>query len=226
MAVTLPDRNCWWRSIAVPVGSWFRMGGSNVAFSSGLDIYWTRLFFFAEKQCNGHFLNNVCFNDVNVNYLVWPNARMGPCWFSISIWFRRHSINNKMKTINGSSGATFCLHLWQWLLPIPAKKTMPFRLVFTGKLVNERARQRQRIAFDVGIQYHELGGLMPSTGLVVKNIEPTAVWRFGVPDPAIRNRCSNRLWKSQPHQLPQTLSMLAIAVILCVCVCEQKQHRF
>ena len=164
--------------LLVPVGARdLGMGGSNVAFSSGLDaIYWNPAGFSSQKSnAMGTFSTMSVFSDVNVNYLAlgFNAGRMGHVGFSIKAFDFGDIPLTTNEDYNGSSGATFSPSFMTMAVTYSRKVNDAIQVGLTGKLVNESVPRASAsaFAFDVGIQYHELGGFNGlSMGLVVKNI--------------------------------------------------------
>jgi hypothetical protein len=164
--------------LLVPVGARdLAMGGSNVAYSADLDaIYWNPAGFSSmNSSAMGTFSTMTVFNDVNVNYLAlgFNAARIGHIGFSIKAFDFGDIPLTTNEDYNGASGATFSPSFVTVGLTYSRKLSETIQVGFNTKLVSESVPRASAsaVAFDVGIQYHELGGINGlSMGLVVKNI--------------------------------------------------------
>lgn len=164
--------------LLVPVGGRdLAMGGANVAYSSGLDaMYWNPAGFSnLDLKAAATFSTMQIFGDINVNYLalglkLGSNSALG---FSIKAFDFGDIPFTTNEDIDGNSGRTFSPSFVTGALTYSRKLTDAVQVGFTGKLISESVPRASAaaVAFDLGIQYHNLGGLEGvSMGLVVKNI--------------------------------------------------------
>jgi len=164
--------------LLVPVGARdLAMGGSNVAYSSGLDaIYWNPAGLSEMKStAAGVFSTMQIFNDIDVNYLALglKAGKLGMIGISIKSFDVGDIGITTNDDIEGASGATFSPTFVTGALTYSRRLTDVIQVGVTGKFVSESVPRASAsaVAFDIGIQYHNLGGLDGiSMGLVVKNI--------------------------------------------------------
>ncbi len=164
--------------LLVPVGARdLAMGGSNVAFSSGLDaIYWNPAGLSKmNSTAAGVFSTMQIFNDIDVNYLALglKAGKLGMIGVSIKSFDVGDIAETTLDDIEGASGATFSPTFVTGALTYSRQLTDVIQVGVTGKFISESVPRASAsaVAFDIGIQYHNLGGLDGiSMGLVVKNI--------------------------------------------------------
>ncbi len=164
--------------LRVPVGARdLALGGSNVAYTSGLDaIYWNPAGFSSmTSHAAGTFSTMTIFNDINVNYMAIgvQAGRFGTIGFSLKTFDFGDIPFTTNEDMDGASGRTFSPTFLTGTVTYSRKLTDAIQVGFSGKFVSERVPRANGSAFavDVGIQYHELGGISGlSMGLAVKNI--------------------------------------------------------
>lgn len=163
--------------VLIPVGARdLAMSGANVAFSSGLDaIYWNPGGLSAmHHNAMGGISTMQIFGDINVNYLAlgFKMGKYGYLGFSLkSLDFG--DIQETTNQFIDGTGATFSPSFMIGGLTYSQRLTDAIFVGATAKLISERVPRAtaSAFAFDVGIQYHNLGGFNGfSMGLVVKNI--------------------------------------------------------
>lgn len=163
--------------VLIPVGARdLAMSGSNLAFSSGLDaIYWN------PGGLSGMHHNAMAgvstmqiFGDINVNYLAL-GFKMGKFGY-LGLSLKSLDFGDIDETTNqfiDGTGATYSPSYMTGGLTYSQRLTDAIFVGATAKIVSERVPRASAtaFAFDVGIQYHNLGGFNGfSMGLVVKNI--------------------------------------------------------
>lgn len=164
--------------LLVPVGARdLAMMGSNAAFSQGLDaIYWNPAGF---SQMNntaaGVFSTMGILGDINVNYMAlgFKLGKYGSLGFSLKSFDFGDIPLTTNEDMDGVSGATFSPSFITGGLTYAKRLTDVIMVGATAKLVSERIDRASAtaFAFDVGIQYHDIGSINGlSMGLVVKNI--------------------------------------------------------
>jgi len=166
--------------VRVPVGARsLAMQGANVAFTAGLEaIYWNPAGFSSMKNsAEGTFSTMSLFGDadIRVNYAAVGvhMARFGTVGFSIKAFDFGDIPLTTNEDYDGNSGATFSPTFITLGLTYSRRLTDAIQVGLTGKLINEGISRASAsaFAFDVGIQYHDLGGISGvSLGLAVKNI--------------------------------------------------------
>lgn len=166
--------------VRVPVGARsLAMQGANVAFTEGLEaMYWNPAGFSSMKNtAEGTFSTMSLFGDadIRVNYAaVGVNMpRFGTIGFSIKAFDFGDIPVTTNEDYDGTSGATFSPTFITVGLTFSRRLTDAIQVGLTGKLINEGISRASAsaFAFDIGIQYHNLGGLSGvSMGLAVKNI--------------------------------------------------------
>lgn len=164
--------------LLVPVGARdLALGGSNVAFSSGLDaIYWNPAGFSSmSSRAAGTFSTMTIFNDIKVNYLAIgvKAGKFGSVGFSLKAFDFGNIPYTTVEDMDGASGRTFSPTFLTGAVTYSRKLTDAIQVGISGKFITEQVPRASgsAVAFDIGIQYHELGGISGlSMGLVVKNI--------------------------------------------------------
>jgi hypothetical protein len=164
--------------VQVPVGPRsLAMAGANVADVQGLEaIYWNpaglgTLGF----NAGGTISTMKIFNDISVNYLALgvQAGRLGTLGFSIKAFDFGEIPVTTNQDMDGASGQTFSPTFVTAGLTYAKSLTDVISVGVTGKLVYESIPRANAsaFAFDMGIQYHNLGGINGmSMGLAVKNI--------------------------------------------------------
>ena len=164
--------------VLIPVGARdLAMNGANAAFSQGLDaIYWNPAGFARfDNKAAGAFSTMEIFGDINVNYLAlgFKMGKFGQIGFSMkSLDFGEIPITTN-QDIDGTSGATYSPSFLVGGLTYSKRLTDVIFVGATAKLISERVPRASAsaFAFDIGIQYHNIGNINGvSMGLVVKNI--------------------------------------------------------
>jgi hypothetical protein len=164
--------------VLVPVGARnMAMAGSNVATVYGLEaMYWNPAGLSSmEGVGSGVFSTMKIFNDVNVNYVAVATRLGSLGHFGVdlkSISFGDIPVTT-VEDIEGASGATFSPTFLTVGLTYSKRLTDVIQVGLVGKLISESAPRASAsaFAFDIGIQYHNLGGFNGvSMGLAVKNI--------------------------------------------------------
>lgn len=164
--------------VLIPVGARdLALGGANIALSSGIDaIYWNPAGFSGMNgTANGVFSTMQIFNDVNVNYAAigFKVGKFGVLGFSLkAIDFGDLPVTTN-EDIDGLSGGTFSPTYVTGAVTYSRRLTDAVQVGFSGKLISESVPRASAsaAAFDMGIQYHALGGIQGlSLGLAVKNI--------------------------------------------------------
>jgi hypothetical protein len=164
--------------LLVPVGARdLAMGGANIAFSSGLDaIYWNPAGLPSmNTNVAAVFSTMQIFSDINVNYLAAGIAagKLGHLGFSIKAFDFGDIPITTNQDIDGVSGATFSPTFLTIGVTYAKRLTDVIQVGGNVKFLSESVPQASAnaIAFDVGIQYHNIGNLQGvSMGLAVKNI--------------------------------------------------------
>lgn len=164
--------------VQVPVGARsLAMAGANVANVEGLEaLYWNPagLGSFKDKAA-GTFSTMQIFNDINVNYLglAFNMGRLGMIGYQLkAIDFGDIPVTTT-QDMDGLSGQNISPTFVTTGLTYSNRLTDAIAVGFTGKLVLESIPRASAtaVAFDIGIQYHALGGISGlSLGLAVKNI--------------------------------------------------------
>ncbi|RMH78583.1 MAG: hypothetical protein D6681_19960 [Calditrichaeota bacterium] len=164
--------------VQVPVGArGLAMAGANIAYTSGLEaIYWNPAGLASmTNSASGLFSTMTIFNDVNVNYLAL-GVRMGGfghIGFSLKTFDFGEIPITTAADPDGLSGATFSPTFVTAGLTYSRQLTDAILVGVTGKVVSESVPGAAATAFaaDVGVQYHELGGIDGlSFGVALKNI--------------------------------------------------------
>jgi len=164
--------------LEVPVGAQtLGMGGANLSTVRGIDaMYWNPAGLSAmTNKAVGSFSNMQIFNDVNVNYiaLAFNVGRAGALGVSLKTFDFGDIPFTTNEDIDGASGRTFAPTFFTLGATLSKRLTDVIQIGFTGKLVSESVDRASAsaFAFDVGIQYHNLGNINGmSMGIAVKNI--------------------------------------------------------
>lgn len=200
--------------LLIPVGARdLAMNGANVAYSSGLDaIYWNPAGFANfDHKAAGTFSTMKIFSDINVNYLAigLKMGKLGQIGFSLkSLDFGEIPITTN-EDIDGASGATFAPSFMVGALTYSQRLTDAIFVGATAKLVTESVPRASAtgVAFDIGIQYHNIGNVNGvSMGLVVKNIGTNMQYSGS----AFLTQTSNTEYGDRPtasNQLPATVEL-------------------
>lgn len=205
--------------LLVPVGARdLAMSGSNVAFSRGLDaMYWNPAgFSHLDNAAAGTFSTMSIFNDVKVNYLALgvKVGGLGNLGFSLKSFDFGDIPYTTNQDWDGSSGRTFSPTFITGALTYSRQLTDLIQVGMTAKLVHESVPRASAsaMAFDMGLQYHQLGGVNGlSMGLVVKNIGTNMQYAgSGLLTQAVDvdgNRIEFRDRPAASHQLPATVEL-------------------
>jgi len=164
--------------LLVPVGArGFAMGGSDVAFTSGLDALYYNPAGFGKMNRNalGTFSTMQIFNDINVNYLALgvKAGNLGNIAFSLKAFDFGDIPVTTNQDLNGASGATFSPTYITGALTFARQLTDGIAVGLTGKVISESVPRASAnaVAFDIGVQYAGLGGINGlALGVAVKNI--------------------------------------------------------
>ncbi len=205
--------------LLIPVGARsLAMGGSNSAFTSGLEaIYWNPAGV-ARMDLNaaGSFSTMQIFNDVNVNYLAIgiKAGRAGVFGLSLkSLDFGDIPVTTNQDW-TGASGETFSPTFLTGGLTYSRALTDAISVGATGKIVTEGVQEASAtaFAFDIGIQYRDLGGLEGvSMGLAVKNVGTNLQYTGSAfTTPSTDAELGREEFRSRPtadHQLPATVEL-------------------
>lgn len=164
--------------LLVPVGARsLALGGANIAYTKGLDaIYWNPAGLSSMKNtAAGTFSTMQIFNDINVNYMAL-GVKMGG-YGEIGFSLKAFDFGDIPLTSNtdwdGAAGATFSPTFLTTALTYSRRLTDGIGVGVTAKLISESVPRASAnaTAFDIGIQYNELGGINGlAIGVVVKNI--------------------------------------------------------
>jgi hypothetical protein len=164
--------------VLVPVGARdLAMGGSNVANTAGVDaIYWNPAGLSRMKgTAAGAFSTMSIFNDIHVNYLAlgFKAGAFGNLGVSLKSFSFGDIPETTIDDPDGLSGRTFSPTFVTAGLTYARRLTDAIQVGFTGKLIYESIPRASgsAFAFDMGIQYNQLGGIPGlAIGLTVKNI--------------------------------------------------------
>ncbi|GAB4369104.1 MAG: type IX secretion system outer membrane channel protein PorV [Calditrichia bacterium] len=164
--------------VLVPVGARdLALGGADIANTSGLDaIYWNPAGLSLMKNTAGALFSTMTiFNDINVNYLAIgvKSGRFGTVGFSLKAFDFGDIPLTTVEDMDGASGRTFSPTFVTTGLTYSRMLTDAILVGATGKLIFESIPRASAsaFAFDIGIQYHNLGRVQGlSLGLAVKNI--------------------------------------------------------
>jgi hypothetical protein len=164
--------------VQIPVGARdIAMGGANIALTSGVDaIYWNpaglpRM----ENVAVAQFSTMQIFNDIGVNYLAvaYNDEDFGAIGFSIKSLGFGDIPWTTTEDMDGESGRTFNPTFVTMGLTYSRALTENVYLGLTAKLITESVPRASAsaFAFDVGLQYDQLGGIENvSFGVTIKNI--------------------------------------------------------
>lgn len=164
--------------VQVPVGARsLSMAGANLATVSGMEaIYWNPAGLSAGDYNAATQVSTMqIFNDINVNYLALASrvGSIGNLGFSLKAINAGDIIVTTEQDADGLSGNTYNPVLITGGLTFSKRLTDVIQFGITGKLIHESIPRASAsaFAFDIGIQYHSLGGIEAlSMGLAVKNI--------------------------------------------------------
>ena len=162
----------------VPVGArYLAMAGSNIATTEGIDgMYWNPagLSSFSGNAA-GVFSTMTIFNDVSVNYMAlgFDMGSLGKLGVSLKAFDFGDIPVTTVQDPDGASGRIFSPTFVTVGLTYSAMLTDVIQVGLTGKVISENVDRASAsaIAFDAGIQYHDLAGFKGlSFGLVMHNI--------------------------------------------------------
>lgn len=164
--------------LLVPVGARdLAMGGANLATTSNLGaIYWNPAGLSSmSNKAAGQFSTMEIFNDIRVNYaaVAVQAGRLGHIGVSLKAFDFGDIPETTLDDPDGVSGRTFSPTFATLGLTYSRKLTDVIQVGFNAKTVVEEVPRASAsaVAFDLGIQYHQLGGINGlSIGLAVKNI--------------------------------------------------------
>lgn len=164
--------------VQVPVGPRsLAMAGANIANVQGLEaLYWNPAGLgIMEFNAGGTVSTMEMFNDIRVNYLALgvKAGRLGSIGFDIKAFDFGDIPVTTNQDMDGESGQTFSPTFMTAGLTYAKRLTDAISFGVTGKLIYESIPRANAtaFAFDMGIQYHNLGGISGvSMGLAVKNI--------------------------------------------------------
>lgn len=164
--------------LQVPVGAQaLGMGGANLSKIQGIEaLYWNPAGLSGmSSKAVGSFSTMQIFNDVNVNYiaLAFNAGGTGVIGVSLKTFDFGDIPFTTLQDVDGTSGRTFSPTFFTLGATYSKRLTDAIQFGFTGKLVSESVDRASAsaIAFDAGLQYHNLGSINGlSMGLVVKNI--------------------------------------------------------
>ncbi len=205
--------------VLVPVGGRdLAMGGANLAYTSGLDaMYWNPAGFAQlPSTAAGTFSTMSIFNDVNVNYMAFgvKVGGLGNLGFSLKAFDFGDIPYTTNEDWDGSTGRTYSPTFLTGALTYSRQLTDLIQVGFTAKLIHESVPRASAsaAAFDMGLQYHQLGGVNGlSMGLVVKNIGTNLQYAgSGLLTQSVDvddDRIEFRDRPSASHQLPATVEL-------------------
>lgn len=164
--------------VQVPVGArGLAMAGADVANVQGLEaLYWNPAGLGALKYKAAGTLSTMrIFNDIKVNYLgiATGAGRLGTIGFSIKAFDFGDIPVTTNNDMDGESGKTFSPTFLTTGLTYAKRLTDVISVGVTGKLILESLEGASATAgaFDIGIQYHQLGGINGLLlGVALKNI--------------------------------------------------------
>lgn len=164
--------------VQVPVGARdLAMGGANLSNTNGLEaIYWNPAGFASmQNSAAALFSTMTIFNDVHVNYAAVgvQAGRLGSIGFTIKAFDFGDIPVTTNQDMDGSAGALFSPTYVTTGATYARRLTDAIQVGITGKMIYESVPRASAsaLAFDMGIQYHNLGGLNGlSLGLAVRNI--------------------------------------------------------
>ncbi|MCB0258097.1 MAG: PorV/PorQ family protein [Calditrichaeota bacterium] len=205
--------------LLVPVGARsLALGGSNVAYTKGLDaLYWNPAgLSLMDRSAAGTFSTMQIFGDIDVNYLAigLKAGALGSIGLSFKVFDFGDIPITTNEDIEGANGATFAPSFFTAGLTYSRRLTDVIQVGATAKLVNESVPRASAsaVAFDVGIQYHDLGGIDGvSFGLAVKNIGTNMQYAGSAfltqATDAGAGRNDYRERPTATHQLPATVEL-------------------
>ncbi|RMI17012.1 MAG: hypothetical protein D6681_03850, partial [Calditrichaeota bacterium] len=148
-----------------------------MAYTSGLDaIYWNPAGFAGmTTRAAGTFSTMTIFNDIDVNYLAIgvKMGGLGTLGFSLKAFDFGEIPYTTNQDWDGASGRTFSPTFLTGAVTYSRQLTDAIQVGVSGKFISERVPRASgnAVAFDIGIQYHNLGDINGlSMGVVVKNI--------------------------------------------------------
>lgn len=164
--------------LLVPVGARaMAMGGSNIATTSGVDaMYWNPA---GLAKMNYNFSsvisNFTIFNDIHLNYLALAAkvGEVGTVGFSIKAFDVGDIPVTTVEDYEGDLGVTYSPTLMTMGLTYSRRLTDAIAVGFNSKLIYESipGASASAFAFDIGIQYSNLGGIQGlDFGVVMNNI--------------------------------------------------------
>lgn len=164
--------------VQVPVGPRnLAMAGANIANVQGLEaIYWNPAGLGAMGfNAGGTVSTMTIFNDIDVNYLALgvDMGRLGTLGFSLKAFDFGDIPVTTNQDMDGESGETFAPTFVTTGLTYSKRLTEAISVGLTAKLIHESIPRASATAgaLDIGIQYHQLGGISGlSMGVAVKNI--------------------------------------------------------
>jgi len=164
--------------VEVPVGArGMAMAGADVASVQGLEaLYWNPAGLGALSSKAAANLSTMrIFNDIKVNYLGIAAAagKLGTIGFSIKAFDFGDIPVTTNNDMDGESGQTFSPTFLTTGLTYAKRLTDVISVGITGKLILESLEGASATAgaFDIGIQYHQLGGINGLLlGVALKNI--------------------------------------------------------
>jgi hypothetical protein len=164
--------------VQVPVGARsLAMGGSNIADVQGLEaLYWNPAGLgILTNNASGVFSTMKIFNTINVNHLGlgFKMGKLGALGFSLKAIDLGDIPVTTNQDMDGLSGQTFAPTFVTAGLTYANRLTDAISVGVTGKLIVEEIPRASAsaIAFDLGIQYKQLGGIGGlSLGVALKNI--------------------------------------------------------
>lgn len=164
--------------VQVPVGArGLAMAGADIASVQGLEaLYWNPAGLGALRYKAAANLSTMrIFNDVKINYLgiAAGAGRLGTIGFSIKAFDFGDIPVTTNNDMDGNSGKTFSPTFMTVGLTYAKRLTDVISFGVTGKLILESLQGASATAgaFDLGIQYNQLGGISGlSLGVALKNI--------------------------------------------------------
>lgn len=164
--------------VQLPVGARdLAMSGADIVYTSGVDaIYWNPAGLAnMENAAAGMFSTITVFNDIKVNYLA-IGARMGSLGH-IGVSIKALDFGDipltTVQDMDGASGQTYSPTFSTIGLTYANKLTSSIKVGLTAKAIYESVPRANAtaLAFDIGIQYENLGGLQGvSFAVAAKNI--------------------------------------------------------
>lgn len=162
----------------VPIGARsVGMGGANLANTQGLEaMYWNPAgLAMSDYRSEAQVSTMQIFNDINVNFLGLSSSmgRLGRLGFQLKVFDVGDIPVTTLSDIDGLSGSTFSPVMLTTGLTYAKALTDVIQFGVTGKLIHESIPRASSstVAFDIGLQYRELGGISGlALGVAVKNI--------------------------------------------------------